>query len=193
MNIHTLMQKFSELGHALVGEGAAHPISPQPELFHEVVSFLAEYPFLKKEPTYQVFLACYGGASVAWPDNSLVIDIFGFLEEVSTHLQDEFLDQVVDEDGFFMFCSTVVRGGKYEGFDDNIGIEYAFDATGKRPRGVYRFVSGKDYESEAYQWYCGTFSEWLSELIDQKGRLLDRLVHKSPLRTRQLTPLARTG
>lgn len=167
MNIHSLMTRFTELGFASVGRGPKHPQSPRPELHEEIDNFLSQHPYLRKDNGYIDFLECYAGAMVDWPNGELVIDIFGFSEDVSLHLtQDE--GSVIDDEGFYAFCSSVVRVDKdQESKHEYLGLGYAFDSTGTRKWGVYRCI-----EDEPCQWYCASFREWLKELIDKKGRLM---------------------
>lgn len=212
MNIQRLMQNFGKLNQAAIGQGAKHPTSPDPAKVGLVSEFLDKYPFLRRDQGYVDFLERYAGASVDYSDGSLIIHIFGFIEEVSLHLvNDEPFTGPLIKDGFFMFCSTVAksptakntppargalwpkRGVQAEtprmfgingvspafAIDDEIGLDYAFDATGRRLRGVYQLISHSQRESETYEWYCGSFLEWLEELIDKKGQLFDRLAHHS--------------
>lgn len=104
-----------------------------------------------------------------WPNNDLVIDLFGFTE-VSRNIAKPDDGSVVDDNGFLIICDGVVRlheGGFREGV---IGQGFAFDASGKRKWGVYRYVSIDDTVSDMY-WYCDTFLQALGALIDTKGKL----------------------
>jgi hypothetical protein len=167
MDIHSLMQNFTELGYAAVGRGPKHPESPNLELQKEIDSFLEEYSFLRKDPGYIDFLEYYSGAMVDSPKEELVIEIFGFLEEISFHLIKDG-GEVIDDDGFYVFCISVVRVGEGQDMEnESIGLAYRFDATGTQRWGVYRSLEGGECE-----WYCDSFLEWLEKLIDKKGLLL---------------------
>lgn len=66
-------------------------------------------------------------------------------------------------------CSSVIQIAKTPNpVDGEIGIGYGFDATGNRLWGIYRFM-----EEEKGEWYSESFLQWLNEVIDKKGRLLD--------------------
>ena len=167
MDIHSLMQNFTELGYVTVGRGPKHPESPSLELQKEIDSFLEQYSFLRKDRGYIDFLEYYSGAMVDWPQGELVIAIFGFLEEISFHLIKDG-GEVIDDDGFYAFCTSVVRVGEGQDIEnESIGLGYTFDATGTRRWGVYRSIGGGECE-----WYCDSFLEWLEKLIDKKGLLL---------------------
>ncbi|AFZ27880.1 hypothetical protein Cylst_5903 [Cylindrospermum stagnale PCC 7417] len=167
MDIHSLMQKFTELGYVTVGRGPKHPESPSLELQKEIDSFLEQYSFLRKDPGYIDFLEYYSGAMVDWPKGELVIAIFGFLEEISFHLIKDG-GEVIDDDGFYAFCTSVVRVGEGQDMEnESIGLGYTFDATGTRRWGVYRSIEGGECE-----WYCDSFLEWLEKLIDKNGLLV---------------------
>ncbi len=158
---------MSKLGYAAVGRCPKHPESPSPELQTEIDSFLEQYSFLLKYPGYIDFLEYYSGAMVDWPKGELVIAIFGFLEEISFHLIKDG-GEVIDDDGFYALCTSVVRVGEGQDMEnESIGLGYRFDATGARRWGVYRSIEGGECE-----WYCDSFLEWLEKLIDKKGLLL---------------------
>jgi hypothetical protein len=141
-------------------------------LAQEIEAFLNEYPFLRQDQGYVDFLESYAGAWVAWPNNDLVIDLFGFTQ-VSTHIVKED-GYIVDPTGFLTICDGMVRlreGGFREGV---IGQGFAFDATGERKWGIYRYVMIDGIEA-AMDWYCETFLQALSALIETKGRLPETL------------------
>lgn len=173
MDIHSLMKKFSRLDYAAVGKGPKHTESPRLELQQEIDNFLDEHPYLRYDSGYIDFLEYYSGARVDYPEGELVIDIFGFLEEIGFHLiKDRFGESDIDEQGYFMFCTTVVQVAKSENSNnEELGLDYAFDATGKRASGIYRVINYGEYE-----WYCSNFLEWLEKLIDKKGLLLEQFV-----------------
>jgi hypothetical protein len=86
MDIHSLMKKFSNLGYASVGRGPKNTESPRPKLQKEIDNYLDEHPYLQNDSGYVDFLEHYSGARVDFPLCELVIDIFGFLEEIGFHL-----------------------------------------------------------------------------------------------------------
>lgn len=173
MDIHSLMKKFSNLGYASIGRGPKNTESPRSELQQEIDNFLDEHPYLRNDSGYVDFLEYYSGARVDFPEGELVIDIFGFLEEIGFHLiKDRFGESDIDEQGYFMFCTTVVQVAKdSDPNNEELGLDYAFDATGKRTWGIYRVINYGEYE-----WYCSSFLEWLEKLIDKKGLLLEQFV-----------------
>lgn len=138
MDIHSLMKKFSRLDYAAVGKSPLHTESPRLELQKEIDNFLDEHPYLRHDYGYVDFLEYYSGARVDYPEGELVIDIFGFLEEIGFHLiKDRFGESDIDEQGYFMFCTTVVQVAKGEDSNnEELGLDYAFDATGKRTSGI---------------------------------------------------------
>lgn len=75
----------------------------------------------------------------------------------------------IDDDGFYGMCSSVIKISETSNkIDGEIGIGYGFDATGNRPWGIYRFIG-----EEKAEWCCESFLQWLNEVIDRNGRLLD--------------------
>jgi hypothetical protein len=162
------MEKFTKIGYATVGRGPKHPEFPQTELQEEIDVFLSQYSFLQKDRGYVDFLECYAGAMIDSPEEKLVINIFGFLEDISLHLlEDE--SSIIDDQGFYAFCSSVVRveEGEHPYYVGSVGLGYTFDATGTRRWGVYRSIEG-----EPCEWYCNSFLDWLEKLIARKGKLL---------------------
>lgn len=167
MNIHELMQKFAELDYTTVGRGPKHPSFPRLELQAEVESFLAQYEFLQQDKGYVDFLECYAGGMIDYPNGEVFVDIFGFLDEVSFHLtKDE--GSIIEDNGYYGFCTSVIRIGQSAiPAESDVGIGYAFDATGNRRWGIYRFIEGGEGE-----WYCESFLKWLEQIITKKGNLL---------------------
>lgn len=169
LNIHSLMKEFSKLEGAEIGRGPKHPSSPDPNLAQETEAFLNEYPFLRQDQGYVDFLESYAGAWVMWPNNELIIDLFGFTE-VSRNIANPDNVCVVDENGFLIVYDGMVRlvdGGFREGV---IGQGFAFDATGERKWGIYRYVFVSGVEVARY-WYCETFLQALAALIETRGKL----------------------
>lgn len=167
MNIHNLMNQFAKLDYAIVGQGAKNLQSTLPDFEKEVEDFLSRYSFLYKDEGYVDFLKLYAGAMLDLPNGNFTIDIFGFDESVSMHLtQDE--SQIVDDNGYFTFCSSVikVKSDKFA-LDSFKGIGYSFDATGNREWGIYRIIEG-----EEHKWYCDNFLNWLKIIITSSKEYL---------------------
>lgn len=169
MDVHALMREFAELDGAEVGQGPKHPIEPNLALTDVVTGFLKEHTFLKQDRGYVDFLECYAGAWVMWPNDDLVIDLFGFTE-VSRNIANPDEGEVVDTDGFLVFCDGLVRLQDDLGFSTVLGQAFAFDATGKRKWGVYRYIIDDSGKTDKY-WYCETFLRMLEALIGTKGKL----------------------
>jgi hypothetical protein len=170
ISIHPLMEKFQSIEGAIVGEGPKHPTSSHPEMQEQIDDFLSEYNFLRKDPSYVDFLECYSGALIDSPDGNIFVDIFGFLEDVSLHLRNG-EGSVVDENGYFDFCSAVVRvrnTGDTNKDNIDIGVGFSFDATGARQWGIYRSIEGAECK-----WYCNSFQEWLKKFVEREKSLID--------------------
>ena len=175
VDLHSLMKRLAVSEHALLGTGPRHPVAPNPEIADEVERFLAQYPFLRQDQGYVDFLECYAGASFDCPDASLIVFIYGFLDQVTRHFtKDEpFVGSAVDEErGFLVFAEMVFRPGKYRGVVDNVSYGYAFDMTETRRWGVYHDISSKDYTSSKYEWHCESFLQLLEELVGRVERTL---------------------
>ena len=162
MDIDTLIQQLSSLGEAFVGKGPKHPTSPRPEIQPEISSLLTQYPFLEKDQGYVDYLEHYAGAVVDRPSGDLFISIFGLDEDVSLHLT-RGEGPIVDNEGFFTFCDSVVRDQE----QNDIGLGYVFDATGERRKGVYIVTE----DSSEPHWYCESFLQWLADIIQKEGKL----------------------
>lgn len=167
-SIHLLIENIQSMDGSIVGEGPKHPTSPHPEIQQEIDTLLATYNFLKNDDSYIAFLECYSGLTIDSADGKIFIDVFGFLEDVSLHLL-KGEGSVVDDEGYFGFCSAVVRIGHSGDLNkDDVGLGFAFDATGKRRKGVYRSIG-----EEKYEWYCEKFQNWLENLVATKGAFIE--------------------
>jgi hypothetical protein len=171
MDMHSLVKEFSEWRNAEVGQGPEHPTHPNPELKAAVDGFLEEYPFLYNDAGYVEFLKSYAGAHVNWPDDELVVDIFGFTEVSTEFTEGE--DPIIDKEGYLTFCLEFFRVQPGSEIESIQILTFAFDATLQRRPGIYRQVVGKrPGDPVTTAWYCDTFLEFLRDLIDKQGRLL---------------------
>lgn len=178
LDIHTLMRRFSALPNARIGYGPRHPTQPNAALKKEIAIFLDQYSFLRQDQGYIDFLECYSGASsyLNSVTRHIVIDIFGFIRDLSTHLtQDTDLGPIVDDEGYFDFAGGMVAIKEPTGSPRvAILLGAAFDATGDRKWGIYRSKSETPDHTGIY-WYCETFLEWLNLVIETEGELPDVL------------------
>lgn len=180
MDIHDLVIKFIRLGGTEVGRGPGHPTNPDSdkELKIDINEFFKLYPFLRKDPSYVDFIECYAGASLSWDNpafmyQDLIIDIYGFTWVISTdfreHGEENWGDSFLDEQGFFIFSSLLIRTGNGDDREkDFSSIVFAFDSTLNRKPGVYGRL-GVDGE---WRWLYGSFLEWFDQIIEKKGRVL---------------------
>lgn len=166
MNIHSLMNQFAKFDFALVGKGPKNPECSVPDLQKEIENFLSQYSFLQKDQDYVDFLKYYAGAMLDLPDGSLIVDIFGFNENISMHLtRDE--SPVIDRHGYYTFCNSIVEKESNKSITDNfLSMGYSFDATDTKKWGVYRIVGNGEHE-----WYCSDFISWLEILVESRGYL----------------------
>ena len=154
MDVHSLITKFAKLGHVTIGSGPKNPDFTNAELQKEIDDFLLKYPFLRKDKDYIDFLEYYSGAMLDWPNGTLV-NIFGFLEDVSLHFTQD-VGSIVCEEGYLPFCELIIVTQQKE-----FAKGYSFDATGTKHWGVYQFT-----EEEGYTWYCENFLECLNSIIN---------------------------
>jgi hypothetical protein len=170
MNLHEVMGRFVRLGNVTVGMGPKHPSGVATEVQEEIDTFLAKYPALRRDQSYVDFLEYYSAAAVDWPNEKLIIEIYGFSDEISLLIAhpDE---PLLDEDGFYKFAEIMIKTGRK--IVDSFGMEYAFDTTGERRAGVYHRVAPPRVYTETlpYEWYCSTFLEWLEHVVEKQGRL----------------------
>jgi hypothetical protein len=172
MNIDELMREFAALEGSVVGRGPRHPDAPEPRIQVELDELLRKHPFLKSDKGYIEFLERYAGAAIDREDESLIAHIFGFSNVTLNLLEDDqFSGSAVDEDGFFMFCSSVVSINTEKDIVSILGLDYAFEVTGSRNWGIYQSISQSDGKSSGYRWYCQDFIQWLAEFIKFDGKL----------------------
>lgn len=172
-SIHTLMVKFSKIEGATVGRGYKHPTHPAPELEADTKAFFAEHPFLQSYPDYIAYLECYAGAFVYKGNDEMpILDFFG-LSNVSTHLISEDGPLINDKGYMTFFDSLIIQD------QELMGQAFAFDSTGTKRFGIYRYligddaIIGKGTIIKPCQWYCEDFLDWLEVLIITKGQMPD--------------------
>jgi hypothetical protein len=137
----------------------------------EIDEFLQKNQILRNDQGYVDFLETYSAASVDWPNEMLIIQIYGFSPEITIEVAhpDEAL---VDKDGFFRFAEIILKTGDTK--KDFVGLSYAYDTTGKRPYGVYQSTLpyGADFRTIPYKSYGNSFLAWLKDVIEKKGKLI---------------------
>jgi hypothetical protein len=169
MDLSVLMHRFTELEYASIGFGPRHPTAPNPMLQPNVDAFLAGNPYLKKDQGYVDFLETYSAAAVNWPNQELMIDIYGFTPEITIYLPDP--DEPLTFNGsFFRFAESFVKTGPDK--RDFVGLSFGFDSTGVQKPGVYRhvYLPGDDWKTLPFVWYKASFLEWLEDLVNKAGR-----------------------
>jgi len=121
------------------------------------------------------FLKQYSGLEVGSenaPGLDWALNIAGFtgpggcLDEVDFCTFDPTVP-AIDENDFYQFavvgyCAHPDPARPWSGW---LSADFGFDASGRRPWGVYRLL-------DPSQWFCATFAEWLSQVIERKGRVL---------------------
>lgn len=169
MHLDSLIQKFFDMGHATIGNGPKHPDSPNAALQSEITEFFSTYPVLAKDQGYVDFQEKYAGAVVDWPYDELTIVIHGFYDFTEHVLYPD--EPLIDDDGYFYFAEVITKtsaGSKDR--QDIIGMGFAWDITGMRKPGIYRTV-GQSGSDTPNMWYCETFLEWLSDVVEKRGKL----------------------
>src|SRR5258707_10659352 len=96
--------------------------------------------------------------------------IYGFSPDI-TFIIGQPEENLVDYQGFFRFSEILVKPGPNG--EEGIAGQYAFDTTGNRRTGIYQktIVWSVDSRKVDYEWYCETFLEWLSRVVEATGRL----------------------
>ncbi len=156
--LRTLMEQFAALDGAAVSCGPRHPTDPDQSIAGDVRDFLRRHSFLKADPGYVKFLQVYGGACILRPDGN-GLDISGFHEGMGLMLEDD--GPPVYNDGWFTFsvAADIVEGRPVYGqFDFRV-----------EPWAVY-FRPAEGHLREPA--LCGTFEEWLAEVVSVSGRLV---------------------
>lgn len=159
MVLQELMQQFSTIEGAFIGQGSYHSSYPNQALLGEIDDFLQRFPFLRDDQGYIDFLSLYAGAGIS-QEPTLMVDICGFTTEGIHIVKDD--GEPLDKQGFFTFCLTYL--------DNEREIDFSFDATGHRERGVYRAIADSRGTGD-YAWFCPSFLIWLERLIQHQGRL----------------------
>ena len=151
------MQTFSALPMAETGALFSNDLEKQAR------SFVEKHPFLKADSDYIEFLIEYGGASVDLSFEHFFTDVHGFASRICTTFED--LQQewpLISEEGFFSFA-TQARAGGVESF--------AFDATGRRRRGVYAsWMAFEGYKVDPFAWRYESFVGWLGHVLETYQR-----------------------
>ena len=163
-DLHALMSRFQALPGARHG-GGDDPVR-KPRYRDAAKAVAAANPFLAQYPDYLAFLAHYGGAG-RYPDedgDSLqYLNIHGFGE------YDPCYEEDLDADGYFSFALSEVA---LQPEDDIATMNYAFDGSGSRSRGVY--APDRVGPTARYEWRWPTFSSWLAEVVQTRGIMLPR-------------------
>ncbi|MFK7798741.1 MAG: hypothetical protein AB8E82_14925 [Aureispira sp.] len=163
-----LLEKLRSLGKLYLGIGPTYPSSNSLKLQLSINELLKLYPFLLDMSDYVEFLKLYGGLSYTQKKYRVSVDLFGISTTVSTSLIDGEGDAVSD-DGILTFCSmALIPKGVDVNFKNIKGIGFGFEVTGKRKFGIYRKV-----DSEAYEYYCETFTNWLKLFVEKEGYMID--------------------
>ncbi|MGB1241380.1 MAG: hypothetical protein ACPG49_02590 [Chitinophagales bacterium] len=167
--LRKLMATFVQFTTAKVGQGYAHPTSPKFDLQVQTDDFLNEHVFLKAFPNYIQFLKTYSGASISTPNGSIHFEIGGFIEEIALPIIDK-ETPVIDEDGYYTFCISAMQEKGKDKY-----LSFAFDATGKRKKGVYEYIQFRHNGSSQYFHRYPSFLSWLEEIIDLiKGKIRNK-------------------
>jgi len=169
MDLHEIVTEFQNLGYVSLGKGPKHPEGDS-SLQPEIDEFLAQYPTIARDRSFVDFLEYYSAAAVDWPDEQLTIEIYGFSPEI-TLLIGRPEEPLIDALKFFRFSEILVKLGPHG--EQAIDGLYAFDISKDRVAGIYQktTVWTTDSASINYAWYCATFSEWLSRVVEAGGRL----------------------
>lgn len=188
-----LMHALSTLGDLTTARGPRHPTEPETRLALEIERFLEEYPFLRRDRDYSDFLERYAGAFLSIAETALSLDLigspyratlshfelFGFSRVVSCHIVEGDEDDlaIIDADGFLQFAMLSSELCKMDA--DAPGPQtvfadkpIAFDATGRRPWGIYAKTAEGDeagaiagWSLPTYQWSWRSFREFLASII----------------------------
>jgi len=167
--IDQLVERFSQIPGATVGQGPQHPEHPDKTISRRLSEFLSDYPFLHTDPHYVEFLEKYAGAYSEDEQATQLIEILGFFDPSIDIVEIE--GSVIDRDGYLIFARCVYHIEDEKGLHDTQEHDFAFDASGKRKPGVYRHYSHFGSTDEGYEWMYTDFAAWLADLVTQDGRL----------------------
>ncbi|RSM72386.1 hypothetical protein DMH04_42905 [Kibdelosporangium aridum] len=167
--------KMAELGARLagvpdaeVGRGALHPELPDPAVGARVDEFIENYPALLGDSCYVDFLRLFGGAAIEREradGGADLVTILGFNDVTMDMLE---MDGPVVEDGFLVFANCVYH--RYRDSQlDTYEYDFAFDVSGTRKPGVYRYESTPRNTDQPFIWHASDFCAWLEELTERNG------------------------
>jgi len=100
--------------------------------------------------------------------------IHGFSADITLHI-DGREETLLEWGGFYRFAEILVKPGPNG--EKGVGASYAFAVNADRKSGIYQRISlWSEFEKVIthdinYEWYCETFLEWLSQVVDAQGRL----------------------
>jgi len=168
MGIDNLIARFERLPGARVGFGPEHPKSPDRSLWPKVNAFFEAYPGLRRDHGYVEFMLKYAGASLADPQRTQLLDIFGFSGVTADILTD--LDApVVDEDGYLMFADATIHSGPDES-RDICTYSFAFNLQPDREWNVHVWISTLRTRDASYVPHTDSFESFLAEAVNRGGR-----------------------
>lgn len=166
VSIHSVVERFLNLPGACVNSPAGKGTAPWTAKMNEL---LLTHEYLERYPDYLEFLAAYGGGgilpTVPTSDSSYThLWIYGFGES------EEGLSDDVDSNQFYAFASTEFRFREpknvpRQSAEGMCFCHFAMDASLNRSPSVFVPVQ------RVYQPRWATFTEWLDEIVVNRGRL----------------------
>jgi hypothetical protein len=165
-----LMESFAQLPEAEIGYGPKHPSQPNAAIEADLVAFLEEHSFLRRDAGYIRFMERYCGAAAYARTHNVFVDISGLagvsVDVVGTPAP------FVDDEGFAGFAAVEKTYYQATGANSRRYAYFSFDATGTRKHGVYRML-GSDMTAETtpWEWHSSCFLEWLERTIQSRGQI----------------------
>jgi hypothetical protein len=151
-----LVAKSVRIPGAVVGRGPKHPTEPNSSIEERVQSLFAAFPALRRDACYVEFMEKYAGALIITEGRG-VIDLVG-LSGVSTDYVEK--DVPIEADGLIIFAMCAY---------DTYEYDFAFEVSGERRPGVYRYVTSGPASAPSPTWHAENFCDWLEELVDKEG------------------------
>jgi len=171
VELNEVIKAFQNLGYTRIGKGPKHP-EGDAQRQAEIDEFLARYPQVKRDKSFVEFFEYYSALAIDWPNEALTLVVHGFSPDISLEIARP-EEPLVDEKNFFRFAEIIVQPGPNG--ERAIGSLYAFDTTEQRRSGIYQKTKASGIHSPwpEFEWYCETFIEWLSRVVDTQAPFTD--------------------
>jgi hypothetical protein len=179
MNIESRIAELLDRFRNLCPDAEVEPFGPdsRSELTDILRVWIEHYPFIQGDSGYMAFLRSCAAACAFCGESNIHIEIVGVLGFEEQHLAD--VGFPTEPEGWYEIGWSSVYLGKIGDFHETIYHAYSFDATGKRPWGVYhssRLAGGR--AKRGHRLIASSFADFL-EICTFRDFLINSLERSS--------------